>query len=265
MFPIAQTNIQLFKQLLANGYSDDDIILCYKTYQLAASLFSGYFRANGKTFIAHLVGTASILASASVPIAVVNAGLLHAAYLQGNFGDETRGISPQKREVLRATVGREVENYIAEYTQLEWTEAKILSRRKNLSRLGLLERNILLMRLANELEDHLDLGVLYCANIESRLRFIKSNGESMIRLLNDLGFPQLAAELETALQETFSGKIVPELQSHYNYSFLLPPKSYRQKLPVYLGQKFILVRRLSKSALRFFWERFRSDLNSKKD
>jgi (p)ppGpp synthase/HD superfamily hydrolase len=222
MYSFAQTNIQLFQQLSKQGYSNDEILQCHQAYQLTASLFSGYFRADGKTFIAHLVGTASILASIKMPITVVNAGLLHAAYLQGNFGDETGGISKQKREFIKAAIGDEVENYIAEYTNLEWTEAQVIFLSKNLSKLNLLERNVLLMRLVNELEDHLDLGILYCANAENRLRFIKSHGESMIKMLKDLGFPQLATELATVLQQTFSGNIVSELQSHHNYSFLIP-------------------------------------------
>ena len=85
------------------------------------------------------------------------------------------------------------------------------------------------MCLANELEDHLDLGVLYCANVESRLRYIKSNGETMIKMLNDLGFPQLSSELERILQETYSAKILPGLQNHYNSSLTEVERQTRNK------------------------------------
>ena len=62
----AQTNIQLFNQLRRDGYSKTDLDLVRDAYELAMVLFSGRFQPSGKSFIAHVVGTASILASRSV-------------------------------------------------------------------------------------------------------------------------------------------------------------------------------------------------------
>src|SRR5688572_20530292 len=73
----AQTNIQLFNQLRGDGYSKADLGLVRDAYELAMLLFSGRFQPSGKSFIAHVVGTASILAWHRLPAPVVAAGLLH--------------------------------------------------------------------------------------------------------------------------------------------------------------------------------------------
>jgi len=43
------------------GYDEQEIAAVKNSYELAMTLFTGRFRGSGKTFIAHLVGTASIL------------------------------------------------------------------------------------------------------------------------------------------------------------------------------------------------------------
>ena len=80
-------------------------------YAFAMRLFTGCFRQSGKTFISHLVGTASILAEFHASATTVAAGLLHSAYSHGEFGTGERGISEAKRKQLRLVVGSEVETY----------------------------------------------------------------------------------------------------------------------------------------------------------
>lgn len=62
-----------------SGYSNTNLGCIFKPYQLAMRLFTVYFRGDGKTFIAHLVGTASILSFVGASVEVVAAGLLHAS------------------------------------------------------------------------------------------------------------------------------------------------------------------------------------------
>ena len=57
---VAQTNLQLQRQLELAGWSLHDRERVGNTYTLAAQLFSGRYRTSGKTFLAHLCGTASI-------------------------------------------------------------------------------------------------------------------------------------------------------------------------------------------------------------
>jgi (p)ppGpp synthase/HD superfamily hydrolase len=57
---IAQTNLQLDRQLDRVGWPVDDRVRVAAAYDLAARLFTGQYRPNGKTFVAHVCGTASI-------------------------------------------------------------------------------------------------------------------------------------------------------------------------------------------------------------
>ncbi|MBD2180488.1 HD domain-containing protein [Planktothrix sp. FACHB-1355] len=243
MYPFAQTNIQLFAQLSRQGYSETELSCILKAYQLAMSLFTGYFRGDGKTFIAHLVGTASILASVDAPVEVVAAGLLHAAYMQGDFGDGGIGISNSKQEQVRRAVGKDVEKYIAKYTALAWNEESISAIAQNLNTLTPSDRHVLLMLLANELEDHLDLGILYCANFEKRLRYVKRSGDLIVKIAEELGFASLAAELTRVFAEVTSANIPAGLRSTYNYSFQLAPKSYHKRTLIGLRDRLVQSRR----------------------
>lgn len=89
----AQTNIQLFNQLRFAGYSDADISYMCDIYDFALEIFAGRFRGSGKPFISHLVGTAGILASLQASMNVVAAGLLHAAFIYGEYGTDQRRVS----------------------------------------------------------------------------------------------------------------------------------------------------------------------------
>src|SRR5436309_10586495 len=108
----AQTNLQLYAELRGGKYSAADITCIRAAYELAMVLFTGRYRGSGKPFLAHLVGTASILTSMQVRAPVVAAGLLHASYTQGEFGNGWSGTDPVKRERLRTAVGAEVEDLV---------------------------------------------------------------------------------------------------------------------------------------------------------
>ncbi len=151
----AQTNLQLLNQLRMEGYSDTDIKTIFNSYKVAACLFADQFRPSGKMFIAHLVGTASILANFHCPSKIVAAGLLHSAYLYGKFGSiKNKGISEIKRKWLIQAVGSDVEEYVRRYSTLKWNNNHTLSVIcKSLDSLEKIERELLLMRLANELEE----------------------------------------------------------------------------------------------------------------
>src|SRR5262249_6068970 len=117
----AQTNLQLYGQLLALGHASADVAAGAEAYELAMRLLAGCFRGSGKPFLAHAVGTASVLGSVRARVPVVSAGLLHAAYTLGEFGNGWRGASPAKRAEVRRAVGSEVEELVTRYTELEWS------------------------------------------------------------------------------------------------------------------------------------------------
>src|SRR5262245_40769850 len=131
MSPYAQTNVQLFDQLQREGYPNPELTFINTAYDLACQLCTGLYRPCGKTFIDHLVGTASILASLHASAELVAAALLHAVYEHGDFGKEPKGISVEKRAQVKQIVGEQVEEYVARYTALRWSAITIATIQEN--------------------------------------------------------------------------------------------------------------------------------------
>jgi (p)ppGpp synthase/HD superfamily hydrolase len=231
----AQTNIQLFNQLQREGYSNAEISCIRNAYKTIMSLFAGCYRLSGKTFIAHLVGTASILSDLHAPIQVVAAGLMHAVYTYGDFGYGGTGINNAKRQYIRRAVGEEIEEYIAQYTSFSWNDQTIHTISDRFDELKQIERDVLLIRLANELEEHLDFGILYCGNLKYQ-QYITHNGYLMVDMAHKLGFPTLAIALDKLLKETAVAQIPVKLDDLLDRSsaFFIVPKSYKKRVSVVL-------------------------------
>ena len=228
----AQTNLQLYTQLRAGGYSDPQLTLVRSGYDLAMQLCSASFRGSGKPLLSHLVGTASILATIGQSPIVVTAGLLHAAYALGDFGDGRKGMTPAKRDRVREGAGSEVEDLVARYTAFDWNRNTIPTIRERVESLTAIERDVLVIRLANELEDHLDVGVLYCGNGEKRREYIRSPLNQSVGMARSLGLTQLAAELDRAFSETLAAQLPPALRTPHDYTFVQPPASHSPRLKV---------------------------------
>ena len=229
----AQTCIQLYNQLLRNGYSGTDVRQIQLTYDVTMRLFTGIFVSSGKTFLEHSVGTAAVLGAFRAPIEVVAAGLLHAAYAYGDFGDGRRGIADRKRLYIRQAVGREVEEYVARYTILAWNIATSRAIRDRIATLDDIERHVVLMRLANHVEHLLDLGHRH----SDPTFYIERNDPIMADIANKLGYPALAAELMRVSQENISSTLPAELSSHSDRVFVMPPRSCRRRLQIAVRQE----------------------------
>ena len=117
-----QTNLQLYRQLIAASWGESELALIRRGYELALQLFADAYRASRRPFVAHLVGTASALAAWKERPAVVAAGLLHSAYLYGHFGDGRKGITGARRRIVENIVGAEVEQLVHDYTLADSTE-----------------------------------------------------------------------------------------------------------------------------------------------
>jgi len=228
----AQTNLQLYTQLRRAGYPDDCLALVRSGYDLALRLCTASFRGSGKPLLAHLVGTASILASIDQSPIVVTAGLLHAAYALGDFGDGRFGMTESKRTRVREAVGRETEDLVARYTAFDWNRNTIPSIRERVGTLTSIERDVLVIRLANELEDHLDLGVLYCGNGEKRRDYIRSPLNQSVDMARRLGLTVLADELDAAFKETLAAEIPAALRNPHDYTFVQPAASHSPRVKV---------------------------------
>jgi len=266
MHAYAQTNVQLFNQLRSEGYSDNEPAFIRDAYEFAMRIFSGLYLPSGKPFIDHLVGTASVLVSLHAPVQVVAAGLMHAAYLHGDFGSVKIGISNAKRAQLRRVVGDEVEEYIARYDRLLLTPRDISLLQDTLDQLGPIDRYVVLMRLANELEHHLDFGGLYFTQNEKRQRghqrYMESRGPQLVQLAERLGFRSLAAEMEMAFRNVAAVELPlePCIRCEYNVAYLIAPRSYRRcfsvtswrKLSEAYGLSFLLLSRAKRLCGRVF-------------
>ncbi len=233
----AQTNIQLFNQLQLEGYSNAELSLIRDAYELAMHLFTGVYRACGKTFIAHVVGTASVLGTLHTSAKLVAAGLLHAAYVFGDFGEAINGISPRKRQKVREAVGGDVEEYIARYTAFKWGPKDIGAVYEGFHELGPTDRDVLLIRLANQVDDLMDLGALYRLAGEQKRQHYVGIGPMTVEMAEKLGFPTLAAELTRVVRETASTEIPAELRRRYTNEILIAPKSYYRRPAIMFRQK----------------------------
>jgi len=231
----AQTNLELYAQVRAEGYDEAAQEAVLHAYTLAMQLFAGLHRASGKVFLAHLVGTASALVEARARLPVVVAGLLHAAYTHGEFGNGWRGMTTVKRTRVATVVGEESEGLIARYTGFRWRCESLSSLGATLSGLNRADRDVVLMRLANELDDHLDLGILYYADAERRRELLEPLAVC-VDLARDLGHYRLA----DALDDTFAACRAAKMPADTSRpggrgSFLLAPASHRPTLRIRLA------------------------------
>ncbi len=247
MQQFAQTNIQLLNQLRDDGYSAAEILPVITSYEIAIRLFTGLFRASRKTFIAHVVGTASILGRLHVSPSVVAAGLLHAAYPSGDFADGKNGIVESRRDWVRSQVGPEIEEYVCRYAALKWTKDTIAVICHEIDSLESIDRDVLLIRLANELEEFLDLGILYSGE-ERRRQSI--DADRPIGLMADkLGYPALATEINKAFAETIRAEVPHTLRGNgKDISFLIAPKSYQRVMDA-VAKRFVAAEQPDKTRL----------------
>jgi (p)ppGpp synthase/HD superfamily hydrolase len=262
MHSYAQTNLQLFNQLRRDGYSKADLELVRDAYELTMVLFGGRFQPSGKSFIAHVVGTASILASLRLPAPVVAAGLLHNAYQNGDFGDGCNDITKARRRKLLKVLGPEVENYVAKFQALYWEPRTTRIAREQPDQLKPVERNVLLILFADHLEHLLDHDILYYP--DSLGRSLLARSEIAAEIAAGLGLPGLAAQLREAIRETLSADAPVKLLERRTGSFVVAPRSCRMRARVVLRQELVHAaqyarRKLSRAVRSFTGNHPRTD------
>jgi len=224
----AQTNIQLFKQLHGDGYSATELALICDAYRLAIRLYSGYFLSSGRTEIAHVVGTASILGVLKAPAPVVAAGLIHNVYDNGDFGRYRYGVTAAKRKMIVHAVGKEVESYVQRFHVLKTKQPSLSTLIGDIEKVDSIERGALLIDLSEHLEHHLNDG-----GLRSYTKYMGRNGYMMADVAQRLEFPHLADAIRDAIKyPTADNCIVRELaeQSRGNRSPWIVPASCRKTL-----------------------------------
>jgi (p)ppGpp synthase/HD superfamily hydrolase len=226
---IAQTHLQLFQQMRSRGYSRDEVAMVAKAYGVAARLFANRFRPCGRPFVAHLVGSSAVLVWLKAPIQMVVAELLHAAYQEGDFPNSLEGMTPRKREALTAEIGTEAEALVAAYTVGSRSLTGILASHARFTQMSPLERDILLMQLANELDDYRDFAGNHCANAEDRIAVIRQCGQHQVEMAEWLGRPQFARALRETYAEAIAAVDPPPVVSRFANGYAILPASCRTR------------------------------------
>jgi (p)ppGpp synthase/HD superfamily hydrolase len=234
--PFSQTNLQLYAQLRELGYTEMELSRLRAAYGLAVSLFPDLYRAWGKPFVAHLVGTASILAAERASVDVLCAALLHAAYALGDFGNGVPGISEARRSRVRAAAGAEAEAIVARYTTLPWIPSLAPKVAATVATLPPLDRDVILVRLANELEDLVDWGSLYAADAERRRADLARALPAWITTAQAIGRDGLARRLSDALAALPGVQIPLALRSDQTRSFHVRRGSLRLRWTAVLSR-----------------------------
>lgn len=226
----AQTYPQLMSQALNHNLVEADLMRLRSAYEMAEDLFDGLYRAQHVPFICHLVRTASVLLEEKASIETVIAGLLHAAYSVGYFKDQKHGGATQEhRDALRSEVGEPVEALVFGYFNSRWYRKECVHEYlRDFDLYDPSQREILVVHLANELEDYLDLGMAYRGIYPYQDR-IEAYGKEAVELAIRLGHPKLAAELETVFHKQLDSRLPRTVKTGQYGSYQLPMLKWLKK------------------------------------
>jgi uncharacterized protein DUF6817 len=251
---IAQTNLQLYGQLIAIGWSEPNLDRTRAAYAFASDVFAGQMRSSGKTFLEHLVGTASTVAAVGGRPPLVHAALLHAVYTHGEFGDGRRNATEPKRAAVRAVIGTEAEELVSGYAALAYTADTIHDWQQRARNLSPREHDLAVLRLANEVDEHIDLGTRY----SDRYGHPMSSDpifKTMITIACELDEPALA-DLMTQIRIAEADVEVPMvLWSLSSGSEVIVPRTYWRRPAIAIqGAKFRIRRQIAAvPAIRRLW------------
>jgi hypothetical protein len=231
--PIAQTNLQLYNQMLAQGRSIEELARAKRAYDLASLIYSAHYQADGKPFVAHTVGVASILCHLGLPIDVIAFGLVHNVYGNGDFGDGRQHRStPARRLRVREAVGPEVEVLVHQFRHFRITGRTIDRIEAELDSYGDIERQLVLTDLADHLEKYVDDGVLYFGDSRWVTDDVKLYGDRMVLMAERLGQPGLADMLRQGFAAVAGKPLAPQIlrPGDQKYPEMIMPLSARKRL-----------------------------------
>ncbi len=211
----AQTPTQLYQQMRRAGWETAAIGRMQARCAFAVVLFSGLSRACGKPFLCHAIGTASILLRFGVPLCLVEAGLMHAAYSHGEFPSARKKSRLRRRRMLKHELGGETEGLIRRYHEYDWDGGPPSA---ELDVLDCRDAGIFLMRMANGLEELLDLSLAYTA----KGPVLRPQWRGFFdALAEELGIAGLAAELALGLEATRAAGLPESLRQAESSSYAI--------------------------------------------
>lgn len=253
MQPISQTNLQLYNQLLAQGRSAEELAIVRRAYEFATTIYPGYYQADGKPFVAHSVGVASILTHLGLRADILATGLLHNVYASGDFGDGRRHIVTEERQrMVREAVGKEIESLINRFRQFRITPTTIDEISGRIDQLDQVDRQLLLIDLADYLEKYVDCGVLYFGDSRWITDVVQDFGDRLIEIAGRLGEPKFAAMLKEGFEQAAAAEagMADALRASHGQKYLqlVVPRSCRRR-------RFLDIReRLRQRAQPYYWQ-----------
>lgn len=211
--PLAQTNVDLYRQLSALRFDDAELASVRDAYEFAVAMFGGMLRASGRPFLNHLVGTASIAAAHGASVPMVAAALVHAVYVESALGRTPVPMDAALKREVRSRFGDDVEAILDRYAELKRTKGTW--DKADPAQCQLPEAKAIVIRLANDLEDYLAGEFAYSAKRPAAIA--RRQGDYAATVAGLLGYEGLAGELieAAAEQETAS----PALRSERATSF----------------------------------------------
>ncbi len=199
----AVTYPQLVRQAMAARLDDQELRELRDVFETAQLYFDGLYRVGGQPFICHTVRTASIVFAERQPLPLVKAALVHTAYDAYRYDHSTRpwpGTHLRRR--LRRDVGTDVEELVWAFHEVAWERIGAPELRlRELPHASDLVRSALALRVANDLENHMDLGLAYRTGRRFKER-IETDGAAIIKVASELGMATVADELSTVFRET---------------------------------------------------------------
>jgi Domain of unknown function (DUF6817) len=245
---IAQTNLQLYNQLRSQGYNDEQLVVVHRAYEFLIKIYPGYYQADGKPFVAHTVGVASILGYLNFAVDFIAVGLLHNIYGNGDFGDGLRSVATRRRRrIVWEAVGETIEAAIERFPKcrIKWRTLSNLI--NSLDEFDEDHKKLIVIDLADCLEKYIDLGVCYWGNSRSLTDHVAQYGETLVAIASRLCYPQLATMLSEAFAQA-NGTQIPDClraSGRWKELELIVPRSCRQRVRPALYKQLSSLRRLA--------------------
>ena len=203
---LKQTRSDLLDAAIERGYVRSELTLIANAYHIAHVLMNGGYRPCGRPFIAHLVGTASVLVRYGFHAEIVAAGLLHAAYTHCPSHRDGPAGAINAVSALLGGPGSALERRVRAYSIREKNAARNANAIAVDSKLTVMDAELIAIAAANEVDMHVSREVRYSGRtdvLEPRLL------ESAAHVCERLGVPGLHGNvaLHTAGHRGSSGRV----------------------------------------------------------
>ena len=217
---LPQTNLQLLHLMNELGLDTTCQQAVHRAYEIAKGLFGSCFRPCDKPFVCHLVGTAAALAVWKQPVELISAGLLHSAYLFGDFQDGEKGSSPRRRRWLRNQMGSETEDLVYRYTLSTWGKAN----NTELHHQALNDPKfceIFKVKLADIYDELADYGILLAPNKCYPFGLLVDENEerALLSAIQDLISEEACIQFSSSLKYLRGGSVWPDFLRRERASF----------------------------------------------